>query len=394
MVIQAVGNIFGNGAPSYISRCLGARREEETRRTSAVSVYVSVGITLAMTVLCLLFMNPILQILGASKDTAGPTRAYLYVIMGFSFIMTLQIILPALLRSEGQVKQAVTGMVIGTVLNIVLDPVFILLLHQGAAGAAWATIIGNFFAVVYYLWIFLKGKTVLSIMPRDFRPSSRIFQEVLKIGLPNSISQIIMSFSNIILNNLAVGYGDYVISAYGVAGKLISMVFMITVGYVSGYTPFAGYNYGANKIGRMLSALKFTILSGSCICLVLLVPFLWLAPSFVRAFTTDDQIIEVGVAFLRAYAWVVPFLALQMSMMCTFQATGNAVRAMVVNLGRQCLFTIPFLYLFNYLWGLNGLLHAQMGVDIGTTVLSVLMGIPLLRKLHKIQDQGEKNYAE
>lgn len=394
MVIQAVGNIFGNGAPSYISRSLGAGQEEEARRTSAVSVYVSVVVTLTIAILCLLFMEPILQVLGASADTSGPTRAYLRVIVGFSFVMTLQIILPALLRSEGKVKSAVTGMVIGTVLNIILDPIFILMLRQGAAGAAWATIIGNFFAVVYYICVFLKGNTALSIRPCDFRPSIRIFKEVLKIGLPNSISQIIMSFSNIILNNLAVGYGDYVISAYGVAGKLINMVFMIMVGYIFGYMPFAGYNYGAGKFKRMLSALKFTIISGTGLCLVLLIPFLWLAPAFVRAFTSDEQIIEVGVSFLRAYAWVVPFMAIQLSMMSTFQATGNAVRAMSVNLGRQLLFNIPFLYLFNYLWGLDGLLHAQMGADIGTTVLSVLMGIPLLRKLHKMQDQGEENYAE
>lgn len=334
MVIQAVGNIFGNGAPSYISRCLGAGREEEARRTSSVSVYTSTAITLVMTFLCLVFMEPILHVLGASADTAGPTRSYLRVIVGFSFVLTLQVMLPALLRSEGQVKQAVTGMVIGTVLNIVLDPVFILVLRLGAAGAAWATVIGNIFAVIYYLALFLKGKTALSVKFRDFRPSGRIFREVLKIGLPNSISQIIMSFSNIILNNLAAGYGDFVISAYGVAGKLISMVFMITVGYVSGYMPFAGYNYGAGKIKRMLSALKFTILSGTCLCLVLLLPFLGLAPAFVKAFTSNGQIIEVGVAFLRAYAWVVPFMAVQMSMMCTFQATGDAVRAMLVNLGR------------------------------------------------------------
>lgn len=393
MVIQAVGNIFGNGAPSYISRCLGAGREKEARKTSAVSVYVSVTITLVMTVLCLLCMEPILHVLGASADTAGPTRAYLRVIVGFSFVMTLQIILPALLRSEGQVKQAVIGMIIGTVLNIILDPIFILLLGQGAAGAAWATIIGNFFAVAYYLVIFLRGKTMLSVRPRDFHPSVRIFQEVLKIGLPNSISQIIMNFSNILLNNLAAGYGDYVISAYGVAGKLISMVYMITVGYVSGYMPFAGYNYGAGRFRRMLSALRFTMLSGTCLCLVLLVPFLWLAPAFVKVFTSDAQIIEVGVAFLHAYAWVVPFMAIQMSMMCTFQATGSAVRAMVVNLGRQCLFNIPFLYLFNRLWGLSGLLHAQMSADICTTVLAVIIGIPLLRRLYGMQKNSETKEA-
>lgn len=309
------------------------------------------------------------------------------VIVGFSFVMTLQIILPALLRSEGKVKQAVTGMVIGMVLNIVLDPVFILLLRQGAAGAAWATIIGNFFGVVYYIVIFLKGKTSLSIKLQDFQPSAKIFKEVLKIDLPNSISQVIMSFSNIILNNLAASYGDYVIAAYGIAEKLISMVFMIMMGYVSGYMPFARYNYVARNIKRMLSALKFTILSGTGLCLVLLLPFLSLAPFFIRAFSSDNKIIDVGVSFLHAYAWVVPFMAVQMCMMCTFQAMGEAVRAMIVNLGRQLLFYIPFLYLFNHLWGLTGLLYAQTGADVCTTILSVLIGIGLLHRVHKMQGE-------
>ncbi len=386
MVIQAVGNIFGNGAPSYISRCLGAGRNEESRRTSAVSVYVSIIVTLVMTVLCFLFINPILNILGASQDTIEPTRAYLKVIIGFSCIMILQIILPALLRSEGKVKQAVIGMIIGTMLNIVLDPIFILVLNQGAAGAAWATVIGNFFAVIYYICVFVKGHTSLSIKPKDFRPSARIFKEVLKIGLPNSISQIIMSLSNVILNNLAAGYGDYVISAYGVAGKMISMVFMITIGYVSGYMPFAGYNYGAGKIKRLKSAMRFTILSGTCLCLVILIPFIWLSPAFMRAFTSDEKIIEVGIAFLRAYAWIVPFMAIQMTFMSTFQAIGSAVRAMLINLGRQCLFYIPFLYLFNHLWGLTGLLYAQTGSDICTTILAILLAIPMLHGLNKQEE--------
>ena len=195
MVIQAIGNVFGNGAPSYVSRCLGAGNQQEARRTGAVAAYVSVAATLVMTALCFVFLEPVLQVLGTSADTLGPTRQYVQIVLSFSVFMTLQSVLPALLRSEGRVKEAVIGMVIGTGLNIVLDPVFILLLHQGVAGAAWATIIGNIFAVVYYLSIYLRGKTSLSVFPRDFKPSRRILAEVLKIGLPSSVSQIIMSFS-------------------------------------------------------------------------------------------------------------------------------------------------------------------------------------------------------
>lgn len=387
MVIQAIGNMFGNGAPAYISRCLGAGNLDEARKTSAVSAYVAVIMTLVMTVLVLLFMKPIIHLLGTSPDTAGPTKEYLNIIVGFSVFLTLQGILPALLRSEGKVKEAVIGMVIGTGLNIVLDPVFILLLHCGVAGAGWATIVGNFFAVVYYVSVFLRGKTSLSITLKDFKPSKRILIEILKIGVPSSIAQVIMSFTNILLNNLAAGYGDKVVSAYGVAGKMVTMVVMITLGYVSGYMPFAGYNYGAKKYKRMLSSLKFTILSGTGLCLVMLVPFVWLAAAYMRIFTSDSEIIEVGCMFLRGYAWVVPGMALQTALMCTFQAVGAAGRATLLNLGKQVLFCIPFLWLFNRLWGLKGLVYAQTGADICTTLLAVLLAIPMIHGLNKQQKQ-------
>ena len=391
MLIQAVGNVFGNGAPSYISRCLGAKRYDEVKRTSAVSVYVSSAATIVIGIAIFAFMNPILHLLGTSEANIGPTRAYLQVIVAFAVVIILQVILSSMLRAVGKVKEAVIGIIIGTVLNIVLDPVFILVFHQGVAGAAIATVIGNFVGVVYYIIVYIKGEIPLSIQPKDCRPSVRIFSEVLKIGLPNSVSVIIMSCSNIILNNLASDFGDHVVSAYGVSGKLIQMVFMIVVGYVTGYMPFAGYNYGAGNFRRMLLALKFTNLSGTGVCLALLVPFVWLSPNFVGAFTTDAQIIDVGVRFLRAQAWAVPIMAVQTTMMVTFQATGQAIQAMTVNMGRQLLYNIPFLFLFSRLWGLNGLLYAQMAADYCTVITAVLIGIPLLRSLHQKSKQQTDN---
>lgn len=381
MVIQAIGNVFGNGAPSYISRCLGAKQHDEVRKTSAVSVYISSAITVIVAVLCFFFMNPILNLLGTSDATIGPTRSYLQIIVGFSVVITLQVILSNMLRAVGKVKESVIGIIIGTVLNIILDPVCILVFHQGVAGAAIATVIGNFVGVIYYIIVYMKGKLPLSIRFSDCRPSVKIFTEVIKIGLPNSLSTLIMSFANIILNNVASGFGDHVISAYGVAGKLIQIVFMIIAGYVTGYMPFAGYNYGAGNIKRMLSAFKFTLLSGTGICLVLLVPFVWLSTPFVGAFTSDAQIIDVGVRFLHAQAFAIPILGVQMAIMVTFQATGQAFRAMIVSLGRQCLFNIPFLLLFSRLWGLEGLLHAQMAADYCTVIVAVLIGLPLFRDL-------------
>lgn len=388
LVVQAIGNIFGNGAPSYISRRLGSKHYDEVKKTSAVSIYLAVLATIVMTVLYFVFKNPILNVLGTSPETLGPTRDYLNIIVGFGFVLTLQVVLPALLRAEGKVKEAVIGMVIGTVLNIILDPIFILGFHLGVAGAAWATIAGNVFAVIYYLVVYLKGETMLSIFPRDFKPSGRILSEVLKIGLPASIAQVLMSVSNILLNNLASGYGDYVISAYGVAGKLISMVFMVMIGYVSGYMPFAGYNYGANNIKRMMSALKFTLLTSTAGCIILLIPLLGFSNLYMSAFTSDKDIIQTGMMFLHAQAFAIPFLGIQLTMMCTFQATGKAVHALVVNLGRQCLFYIPLLYIFNSLFKLPGLMYAQTAADILTTITAVLIGIHMLRHLHSLDKKA------
>lgn len=382
-IIQAVGNAFGNGAPSYISRCLGSKEYDQVRKVSAVSIYSSVIVTIIMTALCFLFMTPILNSLGTDADTVKPTQDYLRIIVAFSVVMVLQVILPSLLRAEGKVKEAVTGMIIGTVLNIVLDPVFILLFHQGVAGAAWATILGNVGAITFYIFIYLKGKTTLSILPRDFKPSIKIYKEVLKIGLPSSAAQIMMSFITLLMNNLASAYGYYVISSYGVGSKLSNMIVMIMMGYVSGYMPFAGYNFGAKNYTRMMKAFKFTLLSGTGICLLLCIPCIWLAPAYMRAFTSVPEIIDVGVRFLHAQALSIPILAIQLTLMSTFQATGDAVKATIVNLGRQCLFYIPLLLLLNHVWELNGLLYAQPAADILTTLTAVTISIPMLKKLHQ-----------
>lgn len=382
-IIQAIGNAFGNGAPAYISRCLGAKEVDQARRTSAVSVYTSIAITLVMTLLVFFFMEPILKLLGTDADTGGPTQAYFQVIAAFSIVMVLQVILPAMLKAEGNVKAAVRGMVIGTVTNIILDPIFILGFRQGVAGAARATVIANTCAVVYYITVYLRGKTTLSVRPRDFKPSFEIYQEVLKIGIPTSSAQIVTCFITLLMNNLAHEYGNYVISGYGVGSKLSTMAVMIIVGYVSGYMPFAGYNYGAKNRKRMIEAFRFTLLSGTILCLILTTPCIWLSSAYMRAFSSHPGVIDVGVRFLRAHAFAIPVLALQQTLMATFQATGDAGKATVVSLGRQFLFYIPLLLLLNHIWHLDGLLFAQPIADILTAVTALLISIPLWKKLRQ-----------
>ncbi len=385
IIMQAVGSIFGIGVAPYISRCLGAQKYDEVKKASSVTAYTSVIATLAISAIYFIFQTPILNLLGTSENTYTLTKQYLNVIVIFAVAMTLQTVLGSLLRAEGKVKHAVTEMVIGTVVNIILDPIFILPwgLNMGVVGAAIATIIGIIVADIYCLIVLLKSKSSISLRFKDFKPSKRIYMEVFKIGVPACAGQLLMSVTNAAFNNLAVAHGDYVISAYGVAGKLIYIALIVVNSYAGGYMPFAGYNLGANRIDRVTASFKFTLISSTILSALLLVPFVGVARPFMRAFTTDQATIDAGVMILRTWAICVPFLGVQFTMMSTLQVFGQATRAMIVNIGRQTIFFFPFLYLFNHLGSLTWLFMTNPVADIVTTIVAVFFVISPLRKLLK-----------
>ena len=389
IIMQAVGNIFGIGVAQYISRCLGAQNYKEVKQTSSVTVYTSVLATFGLTAIYFLLRTPILSILGTSEHTFMLTKKYLDVVVVFAFTMTLQTVLGSLLRAEGKAKHAVIEMVLGTVVNIILDPIFILKFNMGVVGAAIATIIGIAMADIYCLVVLLTGKTTISLRIGDFKPAARIYKEVFKIGVPACAGQLLMSVTNTAFNNLAVGYGDYVISAYGVAGKMIYIALIIVNSYTGGYMPFAGYNLGANRIDRVTEAFKFTIISSTILSLVLLVPFVGVARPFMTAFTSDKATIDVGVMILSTWAVCLPFIGIQFTMMSTLQVFGQAARAMIVNIGRQSIFYFPFLYLLNHFFGLTGLFAINPVSDIITTVAAVLLVISPLRKLMRVAKEAK-----
>ena len=383
MLIQSVGNMFAIGAPSYISRKLGAKEFDKAKKTCSVAFYTSIGAGVLLTLIYFLFQGSILNAIGTSPATLGPTTEYMTIIAGFSVVLMLQIVMPGLLRAEGATKQSMIGMMLGTVLNIILDPVFIFVFHMGVGGAAWATIIGNVCAVIYFLQHYLRKKAILTVGFSEFKPSRAIYSNIFKIGLPATISQAIMSLSFIVSNVLASGYGDYVIAAQGVSSKAFSMVVMISIGFAQGFQPFAGYNFGAKNYHRVIEAYKLTIIYGTAICIAFAAGFLLFAEPFMRAFTSNAEVIGYGVKMMHASVWAIPIFALQMTNNVMFQATGQAVKAMLVGLGRQLIVFLPLLFLLNSLFGFNGFIYSQPAADIVTTTLAVSLAIPFLRDLRK-----------
>jgi putative MATE family efflux protein len=291
--------------------------------------------------------------------------------------------LQGLLRSEGQAKLASIGMGIGAVGNMLLDPLFILAFNMGVKGAAIATVLGNVSSFVFFVVLLCRKNNQVSIAPKHYRPNRRMVKEVLAIGVPSSLSMVIMSFSVVIYNNLAAGYGTFVVAASGIAVKAQMAAIMIIMGISMGMQPFIGFNYGAKNIKRMFSGIRASAALGTGLCLLFSALFAAAAPWFVRQFSSDDQVIGAGTKMMRLAIIGLPFMSLQSTFMMYLQATGQALKAMIVNLSRQCIILIPVITLMNFLFKLKGFLLAQPIADLGTTVLAVTLVLPGMVKLSR-----------
>jgi putative MATE family efflux protein len=381
MVSQGIGNIFGIGAASYISRKLGERRLDTARQTNVVSFYTTLVVGIVITVALFLLKSPILRLVGASKATLPYADSYFSIISLFIVFAILSIGLSGQIRSEGATHEAMRGMLLGIVTNIILDPVFILALGWGVAGAAWATIIGQIVSTLYFIVFFLSKKTTLSIRPRDFKPSKTIYAEILKIGIPAALSNVIMTASAILTNRIAASYGDTIVAASGINQRITSIAFMLIMALAMGYQPFAGYNYGAKNYERLKEGLKVTLLCTTSLALVFIVIFLLAHKPLVWLFIRDEATVEAGGTLIRAFVWGLPFMGIQMTLMTTYQALGKPLLTTIVTMGRQFLFYIPLLLILNRLWQFNGYIYSQPIADILTSGIALLLSRVVFKEM-------------
>jgi putative MATE family efflux protein len=381
LVSQGVGNIFSVGASSYISRMLGARQNETAKRTNAVSFWTTMATGALITAALLLFRRPILRLIGTSEATFGHADGYFSIISAFTIFAIGSISLSGQIRSEGATDKAMRGTLIGIAINIALDPVFILALGMGTAGAAWATIIGQAASLVYLLAYFRPGNSMLSVSPRDFRPTRAMYGEILKIGLPAALSNIVMSLALALRNRVASGYGDLTVAGMGVTVRVESISFMLIMALSFGYQPFAGFNYGAKNYKRLRDGLKVTLVYTTGLALFFLGVFAAAGRGIIQFFINDEATVNAGARFLHAYLFALPVMGVQMTIMVTFQALGKPVLATIVSLGRQCLFYIPLLYILDAMFGFEGFVYSQPIADACTSVIAVFLVRNVLKGL-------------
>jgi putative MATE family efflux protein len=369
------------GSASYISRKLGERDMAEARHTCASSFYITTLIGVLTTILVMIFKEQILGAIGTSQGTYRSADDYFTIITLFSVILIQNISLQGQVRSEGAARHAMIGMTLGIGLNILLDPLFILVLDWGVKGAAWATILGCVAGCGYFFYFLFSRHSLLSIRPADMKPNRHMLAEILKIGVPAALSHVLMSVSGILSNLFAASYGDHVVAAAGINMRVCSLAFTLVFGIAMGFQPFAGYNYGAKNYRRLTRGLQVTISCATASCILFTLIFLFFGREIILFFIDEKNTVEAGAKMLTAFVFGMPFLGVQVTMQITFQSLGKSLRATFVTVGRQCVIFIPLLFILNHLFGFDGFVFTQPVADIVTTAFSVIMGVTLFRTL-------------
>lgn len=378
-LLMALGNVFGVGGSSFISRALGQGNPSRVKKISSFCFYGCVISGIVVGIIFLLNMDIILKLIGTSENTYQFAKDYLTTLFVGAVFIVMSFAFGNLVRGEGNAKTSMIGMMIGTITNIVLDPIMILALNMGVAGAGIATVIGNVCSVIFYMVYFLKGNTKLSILPKDFKVKG-IVGGVLSIGIPASFNNLLMSVSNILLNIYLKDYGDYAIAGMGVAMKANMLVVMLQLGLASGIQPLVGYNFGAENYTRMRKIMNFSIVVNVVIGVVLSAIYLTFTDNIVMIFIKDAQVVEYGSKMLRALMLSSSLIGIMFVFSFSFQAMGKAVPSLILSVSRQGLVFLPVLIISSKILGLNGIIYAQPVADLCSLVISLVMFIVISKQ--------------
>lgn len=380
MITVAISNMVGTGASSLIARSIGAGKKELADHTATAGIVLTAVNSLIVTVAGLVFLPQIVSALGAKSNTFGFTRDYVLILLIGSVFTMGNYTLGQLLRSEGSVKYSIIGMMVGTVVNIVLDPIFIFTLHMEIRGAAIATVLGNVAGTVVSLALFISGRTLLRPSVKYIRPAGEILKEIFWVGVPASLETLLTSVAYVINNNLAVAYGELTVAAVGVAQAIMTVGNYIYQGFAAGVQPLMGYNYGAKNYSRMRNCLKSGLIVVSLTELVVMMVFAVTAPWLIDIFTDDPVVIDTGAHVLRTIMFILPFVGAVSMCRMSFQAMGKPLYAFAITLVRQLFLYVPLLLILNSIFGFGGMLWAQPVTELIMMGASVLLLLMVIRK--------------
>lgn len=388
LAFNAVNNLFGIGSSSMMSRALGRKDYDTVYRSSAFGFYASLICSLLFSLLYGVLQSPILVMLGANAETLQATADYLFwtVLLG-SAPSILNVVLAYLVRAEGSSLHASIGTMCGCLLNIVLDPIFILPwgLNLGAAGAGCATCLSNTVACLYFfVLLFVKrGKTYVCIKPSMFRPSKQIVKGVCGVGIPASIQNLLNVTGMTILNNFTSAYGSDPVAAMGIAQRVNIVPFQIAMGFSQGIMPLISYNYTSGNIKRMKKTFMFTAKISLGFILAVMLTFVVAAEPIISMFMKNESIVAYGAAFQRGFCFALPFLCIDFLALGVFQSCGMGMKSFIFAVVRKIVLEIPALFVLNWLFPLYGLAYAQFVAELILGTIAVVVLVRMFRRLER-----------
>ena len=326
-------------------------------------------------------MDQILALVGASSDTWAYAKAYLTIVSFSGPFVLIANCYSNVIRAEGQSGKAMMGQLLGNLLNVILDPIMILGFGWNITGAAIATVIGNVVGAGYYIVYFLRGKSMLSISPKDFTVKDKVASDVLVIGIPAALGALLMSVSGILMNGQMAKYGDMALAGVGVAMKVTMMTGMVCIGLGQGIQPLLGYCVGAKKWARYKGVFRFSMVFAFALSTVLTVVCYLFLPQIVSAFLTDASAFDYGVAFAKILLGTSFLFGVFYVMTNALQACGAATESLIVNISRQGLIYIPAMFLLGALFQETGLIWAQPVADVLSLVLAAVLYVRKSRKM-------------
>lgn len=379
----AIGDIFGLGGSSVISRLFGERRDKTARYVSGYCFYASITCGLVVTALMFIFQTPVLRMLGASPATWKYAREYYLVIAGGATFIIFGLSPNNILRTEGLATQAMIASITGTGINVVLNPIFIFTCGLGAAGSALATVVSNVIADVLMVYYLRTKSKKLTTSIHETKISGKLQREIYAIGIPASVTNIMVTFATALTNRYLIAYGANSVAAMGIAMKVNTVIVMVMVGFAFGAQPLIGYTYGARDERRFRETLRFDLSVVAGLALVLTVLMMVFAPQIIRLFMRDPEIVREGTGMLRWLASSTTIAGIIMVLTTTFQSMGKATPAFWLSFSRQGLIFLIAIVALSYFFGYTGVLAAQACADVLTLVLAAFL-------YHKYQPHFKK----
>lgn len=374
-IIIGLGMMFGAGASSYISRLLGKGDNEQADRTASTALFSGLLVGAVIIIGILVFLDPVLTALGSTETILPYARAYARIYVTGSIINVFTVMMNNLLTAQGATKFTMIAMLTGSIANVILDPVMIYGMDLGIEGAAVATVISLCINMALYIGYIAKKKGVLRISVKNIAPSKTIYTEVLKIGIPVLLFQLLASAAMGSINTASKPYGDYAVAAMGAVTRIMTVVTYVVFGFLKGFQPFAGYNYGSGRFDRLKKSIKLCMAWSTAFCVIAGIVLVVFADPIVSLFGTDTEMLALAETALRLNAVLFTTFGFQMVYASLYLAIGKSLVGSILSLSRQGIFFFPLVIALPHLFSLTGVIWVQPAADLFTTILTAFFAV-------------------